>query len=161
MDDGPRAATLGWRSVRILIFHGYLLSGTGSNVYNARLAEALVRLGHEVHLLSQERHPERHPFVDAEGDWDSGKLEVEPLRDLPASSPHCIVYRPDIGGLLPLYVQDRYEGTAAKTFAECTDAEISAYLQANVGAVREVAERVQPDIALANHLVMGPVILAR
>jgi glycosyltransferase involved in cell wall biosynthesis len=58
-------------------------------------------------------------------------------------------------------VQDRYEGTAAKTFAECTDAEISAYLQANVGAVRELAERVQPDIALANHLVMGPVILAR
>ena len=31
------------RSVRILIFHGYLLGGTGSNVYNARLAAALVR----------------------------------------------------------------------------------------------------------------------
>ena len=51
---------VGWRRpVRILIFHGYLLAGTGSNVYNARLAEALVRLGHEVHLLCQERHPER------------------------------------------------------------------------------------------------------
>ena len=25
--------------MRVLIFHGYLLHGTGSNVYNARLAE--------------------------------------------------------------------------------------------------------------------------
>ena len=45
--------------MRILIFHGYLLDGTGSNVYNARLAAALVGLGHEVHLLCQDRHPER------------------------------------------------------------------------------------------------------
>ena len=35
------------------------------------------------------------------------------------------------------------------------------YLDANVEAVREVTARVEPDIALANHLVMGPVILAR
>jgi glycosyltransferase involved in cell wall biosynthesis len=147
--------------VRILIFHGYLLSGTGSNVYNARLAEALVRLGHEVHLLSQDRHPEGHSFVDAIGDWDSGKLEVASLEGSPVDGVRCTVYRPDIGGLLPLYVQDRYEGTDAKTFAECTDAQIAAYVRANVEAVREVAERVRPEVALANHLVMGPVILAR
>ena len=28
--------------MRILVFHGYLLGGTGSNVYNARLAAAFV-----------------------------------------------------------------------------------------------------------------------
>ena len=39
------------RAVRILIFHGYLLRGTGSNIYNTSLARAFVRLGHEVHLL--------------------------------------------------------------------------------------------------------------
>jgi glycosyltransferase involved in cell wall biosynthesis len=148
--------------VRILIFHGYLLSGTGSNVYNARLAEALVRLGHEVHLFSQDRHPQRHPFVGAAGDWDAGKLEVAPVdASLAGRSPGCTVYRPNIGGLLPVYVHDRYEGVDAKTFAECTDAEVSAYAHANVDAVREVAALVCPDIALANHLVMGPMILAR
>jgi glycosyltransferase involved in cell wall biosynthesis len=147
--------------VRILIFHGYLLSGTGSNVYNARLAEALVRLGHDVHLFSQERHPERQPFISAAGDWDSGKLEILRLVDSPAGEPRCTVYRPDIGGLLPLYVQDRYEGIEAKTFAECTDVEIEAYVQANVEAVREVVRDAHPDVALANHLVMGPAILAR
>jgi glycosyltransferase involved in cell wall biosynthesis len=148
--------------VRILIFHGYLLSGTGSNVYNARLAEALVRLGHEVHLFSQDRHPERHAFVGAAGHWDGGALEIARLDGaLADGSSGCTVYRPDIGGLLPLYVQDRYEGVETKTFARCTDAEVSAYVQANVDAVREVAQRVRPDAALANHLVMGPVILAR
>jgi glycosyltransferase involved in cell wall biosynthesis len=148
--------------VRILIFHGYLLSGTGSNVYNARLAEALVKLGHEVHLFSQDRHPERYPFVSAAGHWDTGELEIAELGgSLSSGRPGCIVYRPNIGGLLPLYVQDRYEGIEARTFANCTDDEVAAYVQANVEAVREVAERVGPDAALANHLVMGPVILTR
>jgi glycosyltransferase involved in cell wall biosynthesis len=172
--------------MRILIFHGYLLSGTGSNVYNARLAEALVGLGHEVHLFSQDRHPERYAFIDAAGDWDGGKLRLKTIagshgeqdgaeqdagepptgaesgRDNVArSSPGCTVYRPNIGGLLPLYVQDRYEGIEAKTFADCSDEEIAGYIQANVDAVREIVELVRPEAALANHLVMGPVILAR
>jgi hypothetical protein len=40
--------------MRILIFHGYLLRGTGSNIYNANLARALAGFGHEVHLLCQD-----------------------------------------------------------------------------------------------------------
>jgi len=143
--------------MRILIFHGYLLGGTGSNVYNARLAAALVELGHEVHLLCQDRQPERQAFVDATGDWEGGKLRVRALRQ-PVS---CTTYRPDIGGLLPVYVMDRYEGIEARTFADCSAAEVDRYLVANVAAVREVVELVHPDVALANHLVMGPVILAR
>ena len=34
-------------------------------------------------------------------------------------------------------------------------------MAANVAAVREVVARARPDVALANHLVMGPAILAR
>jgi glycosyltransferase involved in cell wall biosynthesis len=143
--------------VRILIFHGYLLAGTGSNVYNASLAEALVRAGHEVHLVCQERDPLAFEWVDAEGDWDSGPLEVRSRRE-PA---RAVVYRPDIAGLLPLYVADRYEGIDARPFGELSEAEVDRYVERNVAAVREVAERARPDVALANHLVMGPVILAR
>jgi glycosyltransferase involved in cell wall biosynthesis len=143
--------------VRILIFHGYLLGGTGSNVYNARLAAALVRLGHEVHLLSQDRHPQEQRFVDALGDWDEQTLRVRALR----APVRCTVYRPNIGALLPVYVADRYEGIEARTFAECSEAEVAHYIDANVAAVRELLGRVRPQVALANHLVMGPVILAR
>jgi glycosyltransferase involved in cell wall biosynthesis len=143
--------------MRILIFHGYLLEGTGSNVYNARLAAALVELGHEVHLLCQDRHPERQSFVDAVGDWEQGELRVRELHP----DPRCIVYRPGIGDLLPVYVADVYEGVEARTFAECDDEQLARYLDANVAAVREIAARVRPDLALANHLIMGPAILAR
>ena len=143
--------------MRVLIFHGYLLAGTGSNVYNAALAEALVRAGHEVHLLCQDRDPLALEWVDAAGDWDSGALEIRTRRE-PA---RATVYRPDIGGLLPLYVADRYEGVDARPFEDLSPQEVDRYVDANVAAVREVAERVRPDVALANHLVMGPVVLAR
>ena len=153
--------------MRVLIFHGYLLGGTGSNVYNARLADALVGLGHDVHLLCQERHPYDHAFVDAAGDWDAGELRVSELRSAPAHSAggiargRCTVYRPNIGDLLPVYVADRYEGIEARTFPACSEEEIARYIDANVAAVAELLDRVRPQLALANHLVMGPVILAR
>src|SRR5215207_605326 len=143
--------------MRILIFHGYLLHGTGSNVYNAELAAALVRAGHELHLLCQDRDPFELDWVDAVGGWDGGSLSVTERR----SPPRATVYRPDIGGLLPLYVADRYEGTEARPFPELSDGELDAYLDANVAAVREVVGRARPDVALANHLVMGPAVFAR
>jgi glycosyltransferase involved in cell wall biosynthesis len=121
--------------MRVLIFHGYMLRGTGSNIYNVNLAPALARLGHEVHLLCQDREV-RIPGVH--------------------------IHNPDIGGLLPVYVKDPYEGFEVKTFDELTEAELDRYIDLNVAAVRELAAQVGGfDAALANHLVMGPTILAR
>jgi glycosyltransferase involved in cell wall biosynthesis len=143
--------------VRVLIFHGYLLRGTGSNIYNAELARSLVSLGHEVHLFCQDSHAADLEFVDAVGRWPEGRLQVEVVR----RPVRCTTYLPDIGGLLPVYVADPYEGFAVRTFPQLTDAEIDRYLAANIAAVHDVAAAVAPDVALANHLVMGPVILAR
>jgi glycosyltransferase involved in cell wall biosynthesis len=143
--------------MRILIFHGYLLRGTGSNVYNARLAPALVRAGATVDLLSQDRRAHELPFVDAVGTWEDGAARIEVLRE----PVRITAWRPDIGDVLPVYVADRYEGITAKSYLDCTDEEIARYVDANVAAVREVAARSRPDVALANHLVMGPVVLAR
>jgi glycosyltransferase involved in cell wall biosynthesis len=142
--------------VRVLVFHGYLLRGTGSNVYNASLVAALVRLGHQVDLLCQDRHAEEFDFVGAVADWDSGELSVREVRPAGAT-----VYRPDIGGLLPVYVADAYEDIEARTFDELSDAQLNAYVDANVAAVSDVVTRSKPDVALANHLIMGPVVLAR
>ncbi len=57
--------------MRVLLWHGWLLDGTGSNVYTARVAEELAAAGHDVALLCQERHPERHPWIDASGTVDA------------------------------------------------------------------------------------------
>jgi glycosyltransferase involved in cell wall biosynthesis len=121
--------------MRVLLFHGYMLRGTGSNIYTANLARALAGLGHEVHLLCQDR-----------------QVRIEGVE----------IHVPDIGGLLPVYVKDPYEGFAVKAFPEMTDAELDRYIDSNVDAVRAVADAVEGfDAALAGHLVMGPAILAR
>jgi glycosyltransferase involved in cell wall biosynthesis len=121
--------------MRLLIFHGYMLRGTGSNIYNANLARALAKLGHEVHLLCQDR-----------------EVEIDGVQ----------IHNPDIHGLLPVYVKDPYEGFEVKAFPELSGAELDRYIEANVAAVREVASEAGGiDAALANHLVMGPAILAR
>ncbi len=124
--------------MRVLIFHGYLLRGTGSNIYNTNLCRALAALGHEVHILCQERHPEEVGLPDG-----------------------VVVHNPDIGRVLPVYVADEYDGFDAVPFPDLDDAAIERYVEANVRAVTEVAERFRPDLALANHLIMGPAILAR
>jgi len=121
--------------MRFLLFHGYMLRGTGSNIYNANLARALARFGHEVHLVCQDR-----------------ETKIEGVE----------VHNPDIDGLLPVYVKDPYEGFEVKTFPELSEEELDRYIEANVSAVRDVATRAGGiDAALANHLVMGPAILAR
>jgi glycosyltransferase involved in cell wall biosynthesis len=121
--------------MRFLVFHGYMLRGTGSNIYNANLARALAKLGHEVHLLCQDR-----------------EVRIEGVE----------IHNPDIHGLLPVYVKDPYEGFEVKSFPELTEEELDRYIEANVEAVREAAEQAGGiDAALANHLVMGPAILAR
>jgi glycosyltransferase involved in cell wall biosynthesis len=141
----------------LLVFHGYLLRGTGSNVYTASVVDALRRQGHRVHLLCQERRPLDLPWVDAVGTWEDGSLRVEARR----APVRVTVYRPPIGEILPVYVADRYEGFDARPFPDLTDAQLEAYLDRNVAAVREVVEQARPDAALAGHLVMGPVVLAR
>jgi glycosyltransferase involved in cell wall biosynthesis len=148
--------------MRVLIFHGYLLRGTGSNVYNASIAQALAGLGHDVHLLCQDWDADEldwvHRFVGRRGDLIK---VIEPDLELEGRG-MVTVHVPDIGGLLPVYVADRYEGFEVKTFPKLTDEELDRYLDANVRAVREVVELIgRPDAALANHLVMGPAILAR
>ncbi len=121
--------------MRVLLFHGYMLRGTGSNIYTANLARALAQLGHEVHLLCQDR-----------------QVEIEGVE----------IHNPDIHGLLPVYVKDPYEGFEVKAFPEMTEAELDRYIASNVEAVRSVADAADGiDAALAGHLVMGPAILAR
>lgn len=143
--------------MRILIFHGYLLRGTGSNIYNASLAASLVAQGHEIHLFCQEPSPEDLPWVDAVVDWTEHGRQTQIVRQPVRTT----VYRPNIGSILPVYVFDRYEHFEAKVFPDLTETQLSHYIDSNVRAVAEVAGEIKPDFVLANHLVMGPVIVAR
>ncbi|HSO05257.1 MAG TPA: hypothetical protein VLQ92_12295, partial [Candidatus Limnocylindrales bacterium] len=70
--------------MRVLLWHGYLLSGTGSNEYTRALAGTLSRQGHDVVVFSQDPRPQDHDLGGA------------------------TVIRPDLPGRLPVFVLDRY-----------------------------------------------------
>ena len=118
--------------MRILLWHGYLLGGTGSNVYTRALAREWSNAGHDVVVVSQERAPEQ---------YDLGRAQTATV-DLP-------------GGLLPVFVLDRYEGLRPKLLQDFTAGERAAYVEANSAVLREL----QPaDLVFANHVLMGAAV---
>jgi glycosyltransferase involved in cell wall biosynthesis len=114
--------------VRILLWHGYLLGGTGSNVYTRSLAREWGRAGHDVVVFCQDPNPR---------DYDLGGAQV---------------VRPDIDRLLPTFVLDRYEGLEAKLLQDFTREERERYVELNAAAVRE---HLPADLVFANHVLLG------
>jgi glycosyltransferase involved in cell wall biosynthesis len=114
--------------MRILLWHGYLLGGTGSNVYTRMLAREWSGAGHDVTVLSQESSPERYDLGTA------------------------TAVRPDVGGLLPVFVLDRYVGYDVRRVQDCTRAELDAWVEANAAAIRAL---LPADVVFTNHVLLG------
>jgi glycosyltransferase involved in cell wall biosynthesis len=143
--------------MKLLMTHGYMLSGTGSNVYVQNLCRALVRGGHEVHLLCQEEHALDYEFVDEHASVNGGDIEKLGGQETPYAA-RCVVYNPRIDGLLPVYVYDDYPGWRVKTFLDLTDEELENYLNRNVEAVESVLRASGAEAVVTNHSVPGPLI---
>ncbi|HEU5263306.1 MAG TPA: glycosyltransferase, partial [Gaiellaceae bacterium] len=114
--------------MRIAVWHGYLLGGTGSNVYTRQLAREWSRAGHDVTVLCQEPHPERYDLAGAG------------------------VVRPNVRGLLPVFVLDRYQGYRVELLQDCSRAELDDWVEVNAAAVRE---RLPADLVFCNHVLLG------
>ncbi len=114
--------------MKIVLWHGYLLGGTGSNVYTRALAREWSRAGHEVVVLCQEPRPDR---------FDVGAARV---------------VRPDVGGLLPVFVLDRYEGYDVRLLQDCSRADLDAWVEANAAAVRD---ELPAELVFCNHVLLG------
>ena len=146
--------------MRILIWHGWLLEGSGSNVATARVAEVFRASGHDVVLLCQERHPERYRWIDAHGAIDAdGPGELTPQHDVSRAPGRCVLLRPRIGSILPVFVVDEYEGfSEVRRFVDLATPELDAYLTANVEAVRAAAAWHRSEVSILGHAIPGAVI---
>jgi glycosyltransferase involved in cell wall biosynthesis len=119
--------------VRILLWHGYLLGGTGSNVYTRALAREWSLAGHDVVVFSQDPRAEQYDLGGA------------------------ATVLPDIGGLLPVFVLDRYEGLEARLLPELTREERERFVELNATALRE---HLPADLVFANHVLLGGPVAA-
>ena len=120
--------------MRIFLWHGYLLSGTGSNIYARQLSREWSHEGHDVTVFSQDADPSR---------FDLGGAA-------------CV--RPDVDGLLPVFVVDDYPGYTVKRVQDCTRGELDAWVEANAAALREHGPA---DLVFANHVLLGGAVGAR
>mgnify|MGYP000669322918 CR=1 FL=1 len=148
--------------MHIAVVHGYLLRGTGSNLFTQNLCREFCRLGHRVSLFCQEPAPQDFDFV-------SCAFEFEPQGDRPAllwerGTPYagkCDFYRPLLSGPLPVYVYDHYRGFTVKEYPDLTPREIETYIECNRRALASVFAANRPDLVLSQHLIMQPVYAAR
>jgi glycosyltransferase involved in cell wall biosynthesis len=114
--------------MKVLIWHGYLLGGTGSNVYTRALARAWSRLGHEVVVFCQEPRPEGYDLGGA------------------------TIVHPRLDGPLPVFVLDRYEDMEPRYLQDLSSAEREHFVEQNAAAVRE---HLPADFLLTNHVLLG------
>ena len=114
--------------MKIFMWHGYLLGGTGSNIYVRQLAREWSKEGHDVTVFSQEPHPER---------LDLGGAKT---------------VRPDVHGLLPVFVLDQYDGYRVELVQKLPRSELETWVEDNAAAIRE---RLPADLVFASHLLLG------
>jgi glycosyltransferase involved in cell wall biosynthesis len=114
--------------LKILLWHGYLLGGTGSNVYTRSLARVWSGQGHEVVVFCQ--------------DPDPGRFDLGGAR----------VVRPGIGGLLPVFVLDRYPDLEPRLLQDLTPAQRCHFVEANAEALKR---HLPADLVFANHVLLG------
>ncbi len=145
--------------MRILLWHGYLLSGSGSNIYTHNVAREWRAAGHDVLCLCQERHVEDFDMIDEHGDFtaDNRSFSSTPTGH-PGEAGRCRLVRPAIGDILPVYVYDEYEGFTAKRFVDLSDEELERYTTGNVDALGTAIALHRPDAIITGHEVMGPYI---
>lgn len=141
----------------IALYHGYELIGSGSNEYNRYLARALLELGHNVHMICREKHPERIPFINEVWQWKPGgqcaRTQQAAARD---NTGLCILHRIPQGAIYPVYLTDKQRPGNVRSFVNLSDAELQAFIAVNQEALGNIFATVNIDILYANHLVMQP-----
>ncbi|MDQ3753028.1 MAG: glycosyltransferase family 4 protein [Actinomycetota bacterium] len=145
--------------MRILLWHGYLLTGTGSNLYSANLAREWRAAGHDVLILCQDRAAETYSFIDATGNFAPANDDFSVADTAaPRAKGRAVVARPDIGSILPVYVYDDYEGFSARRFVDLSEGDLEHYTVSNIAALVTAIKRHAPDAIITGHEVMGPYI---
>ena len=146
----------------ICLLHGYLLEGSGSNLWTRCVVEALCMQGETVHLVCQEPYPERYDSIaEAYRYHLDGSVEVIFTRAVPYAG-RCIMHKPQLGDTLPVYVWDKYdEYPHVVPMINLPDEAIEEYIARNAAVVQRVVEEHEITAMHANHAVLMSVVAQR
>ena len=147
----------------ICILHGYLLEGSGSNLWTRSVVESLCRGGETVHLMAQENHPERYLFIrEARRYLPGGTAETFHQAEGAGYPGSCVLHKPVLGDTLPVYVWDSYEEFPnVVPMVELSDAQVEDYVERNVAALLRIVRENGITAMHANHAVLMSVVAQR
>jgi len=143
------------------ILHGYLLDGSGSNLWTQSIVRSFCRAGARVHLMCQEPHPERFDFVAEAIRYDDASRPTTVFRRETDYPGQCILHKPTLSRVLPVYVPDHYEEYDAKPMVELEDVAIEEYIERNTRVLQQIVESNGISALLANHAVLMSVVAQR
>jgi glycosyltransferase involved in cell wall biosynthesis len=144
----------------ICMLHGYLLEGSGSNLWTRSVVEALCRQGETVHLMAQENHPDRYPFIaEARHYHPDGSVEIF-YRNAEHRYPgSCILHKPVLGDTLPVFVWDDYEEfSRVVPMVDLPDNEIETYIEKNIRVLTRIVRENGITALHTNHAVLMSVV---
>jgi glycosyltransferase involved in cell wall biosynthesis len=149
--------------VRVAVVHGYYLHDSGSGIYVRELVRNLVRQGHDVTLVCQERDPELYDFIDSAYVLDENNREVLPFGVVrePLYEGRCRLVRPHLSRLL-VYVNGPFPGFEAGQIGAFQDSPtdwIETYVSENTSALRTIFAAWPPDVVLTSHALMAPYLV--
>lgn len=156
------------RSARpvLAIWHGYLLNATGSNIYTHHLVRSWVDQGHDVVLACQEPDPSQHPSIHevVRLAWNADRSEQvvasrTTIREQRDDEGRCTMVVPDIDGVLPVYVLDRYAGFDVHRLVDLDQGARDRYAAAQAATMRYVVAEHAPAGVLINHASPLPAAL--
>lgn len=147
--------------MRIALYHGWELSGSGSNEYNRYLARALADDGHEVHVICREPEPAGIAFLTRAWQYrgDGGRsLLFERSR---GASGSCTLHQLPHGPIRPVYVTDKQRPGDVRAFADMSDGERERYYDDDARLLEAILTASPVDILHANHVVGPSTVAAR
>jgi len=150
---------LNWKLIGIL--HGYLLEGSGSNIWTRSIVRSLCKNGETVHLVCQENHPEDYDFIAECHYYSDNSVETKLNREVPYRG-KCIMHKPQLGDTLPVYVWDKYEEFSnVVPMTELSNSVIEDYIERNTKVVLKIIRDYGLTTFHVNHAVLMSMVSYR
>jgi glycosyltransferase involved in cell wall biosynthesis len=146
----------------IAILHGYLLEGSGSNLWTRCVVESLCMQGVDVQLICQEPHPDRYDCI---GEYQRHETDGSVVTVFERQTPYpgkCVMHKPVLGQTLPVFVWDRYEEFSdVVPMVNMDDAALESYVVRNATVVANIVRTYGITGLHANHAALMAVVAQR
>jgi hypothetical protein len=136
--------------VKIGLYHGFNLTGSGSNEFTRYLAKTFMDQGHSVHIICREYHPDKIEYVGQLWQWKRDGSCVESVVNRQYEDT-CALHQIPYGDFYPVYISGKKSSETFKEFVDLTNEELEIFKVLNHTLLMEIFSRIEIDILHTNY----------